>query len=139
MKNIWLKISAFFAPSRLFEVTPAPIGKYLYLAIFFGVCVVVAIILKIMVKKFSPEYRRLIKKLIPALWIPGGVGLILIFMRWQSMPYFGSRFILIVLIVLMLIWFEQIIWYQLIEVPRIIKLKQEKEKLYKYLPRKKAS
>lgn len=116
----------------IFQITPDTDGLYKYLAIIFGLMLVTAVIL--IFRKPKEIYRKLNSKLITLLLIIGFFGLVLIFFRFEAIPYLSSRLMLLILFLIFLIWGILIIYYRFMILPREIKKKKEKENFEKYLP-----
>lgn len=123
---------------RIFETTPSPQGNYLYLTAFFGAAIIAGIIFKIVLAKNTSKYVRAYRKFFGLLLFIGISGLVMVFFRWQSIPYIGSRFALLVVALISLVWLLQILIYRFVSLPKQFRLKLEKEKLKKYLPREKS-
>lgn len=64
----------------------------------------------------------------------GAVGYILFFLKQQRAPYLGMRLWIGLWLVACLVWLVFILKYIFIEVPKVKKIKKEKEELKKYLP-----
>lgn len=129
-----INLSKLLEASYIFEKTPAAKGLYLYLAIVFGLLLVLALILIIQLKKKEKIYKKLHTKIINLLLFTGFLGLVLIFFRWQQIPYLGSRFFMLVLAGVVIIWLGVIYWYRFLILPKEIE-KYEKQKIFeKYLP-----
>lgn len=116
-------------------MSPAAGGLYQYLAIVFGLMIILSVVL--FLKKPAEIYRKLYGKVISLFLIVGLIGIALIFFRFEAMPYLGSRLMFLVLIFVFLIWFGLIVYYRLIILPQEIRQKKEKENFEKYLPRRK--
>lgn len=122
---------------RIFEIKPSAQGEYIYMAIFFGLCLIISFILSIIAKRNQNESKKVQNRVVYLLLVTGIVGLILIFLRWQSIPYLGSRFMIYLLGVMIVTWIIKIILYRVRVLPRERIKKQEKENFEKYLPRPK--
>ena len=122
----------------LFETYPPTNGLYLYLVIIFAVFIFGAIATWwINRKNKSLVYRRLLNSLFNLLLTIGILGLFLIFFRWQEIPYLGNRIAFIILFFVTVIWGGYVGWYRLVILPKEIKIKSEKDRFEKYLPRPK--
>lgn len=136
--NFPIDFEKLISTERIFEITPDPIGNYLYLLILSGLLLAVAIYLKI--------FKRKIKKNAKVFNALGNLFIffsltsaVIIFFRWQSIPYLGSRFAFMIVLVASLLWLLNILFYIWFELPQKKKLKIEREKFEKYLPRKKVN
>jgi len=138
MSNILnqIDLSKIFDPNLIFEASPDPQGFYLYIAIIYGLILVLAIILGVISRR-NPQsvYKKLRSKTIYLMLFVGLVGLMLTFFRWQAIPYIGSRLMVLALWIVAIAWLVEIIWYWLFILPQQKKLQQEKENFEKYLPR----
>lgn len=134
-----IDLTKLFDPNLIFEATPSPEGLYLDTLAIYGLLLSTAVILGIISRR-NPQsvYKNLWRKFIYLSLFTGIIGPVLIFFRWQSIPYLGSRLAVLALWITTLFWLLQIIWYWLIILPREIKAKQEKENFEKYLPRQKS-
>ncbi len=133
-QNIDLK--KFLDTKYIFEKTPPPISDYLYLAIVFAVFVVLGIFFWIWYNRktefaFWKEFRY---RLFNLFFYIGLVGLVLVFSRWQGIPYVGSRFFILVDFLIFIIWGMWIIYFRLIIIPKEIKKFERKQQFEKYLP-----
>lgn len=134
---IWFEnLKTVFSKEKIFEITPAPTGNYLYTAILFGLVIIAAILLHILFKKQSKNSQKVWGRLIPLLWFTGITELFLIFFRWQSIPYLGSRFLMLMMFSVAVLWLAQILWFKFVELPQELSIKKKKQEFEKYLPRK---
>lgn len=122
----------------IFEKTPSSQGMYLYLAIVFGLCVIAAIAIGLLHSKQNKTFRKVYSMVYNMLMTVGLIGLFLVLMRYQSISYMGSRFLIYVLVLVVLMWVNQILVYRYLELPKEIKKKQERERFEKYLPKAKS-
>lgn len=72
------------------------------------------------------------------LFVVGLVGLILIFFRWQGIPYFNSRLWLLLWLVIAGIWGAEVIRYLLKKYPAERRLFVSRRHFERYLPRPKS-
>lgn len=121
----------------IFEKTPSSQGMYLYLAIVFGLCVIAAIVIGLLHAKQNKTFKKVYSMVYNLLLTVGLIGLFLVLMRYQSISYMGSRFLIYVLFLVVLMWVNQILVYRYLELPKEIKKKQERERFEKYLPKAK--
>ena len=118
----------------IFETSPSATGLYQYLAIVFAVLILAAFVLIIKARKKEEIFKPLYAKIINLLFFTAFSGLILIFFRWQGIPYLGSRLLLVVLLAVVFVWSMIIVWYKFKILPRKIE-KYQKQKIFeKYLP-----
>lgn len=121
----------------IFEKNPSTQGMYLYVAAVFGLCVIGAIVIGLAYAKQNKVYRKVYSMVYSMLLTIGLIGLSLVLMRYQGVSYLGSRFLLYVLFLVVLMWVNQILVYRYIDLPKEIKKKQERERFEKYLPKAK--
>lgn len=121
----------------IFQATPNPEGMYKYLGIIFVLLIIAALALKIFFKSLNPVRKKIINKIIYFLLIIGLSGIFWIFFRFEQIAYIGSRLILIVIILAIIIWGLQICFYWLIYAPKEFSRIKQKESFEKYLPRSK--
>lgn len=131
-----INLAKIIDPNLVFEASPSSEGLYLYSLIIYGLLLVAAIILGVISRRDRQSiYRKLWRQLIYLLLFTGLVGPVLVFLRWQSIPYIGSRLMVLVLWIITVAWLAQIITYKIWVLPKEIKKIKEKEKFEKYLPR----
>jgi CDP-diglyceride synthetase len=100
-------------------------------------------IFSLLVALFLPFYpwqpwQIIIKnRLSPPLWILGLVGLVLLFARNQSIPYFSSRIFLSAFILVLLLWIGYSLTVALFEVGKNKRIHEEEQRFARYLPRPK--
>lgn len=142
MKEIFSRIdlNKLFRVERIFEIDPEPNGLYLYLAFIFTLLIIVAAVIaavKILKKSSTfPTSSKLLSKWFHFCLIIGLAGLVLIFFRYQGIAYLGSRLMMIFLAIWSLIWVLTIIFYRVFTIPKESKIREEKERFEKYLPKK---
>lgn len=124
----------FFLKSYLFEVQPNSEGLYWYLSIIFVVFILAALILIVVSKKKDKIFKILYAKIINLLIFAGLVGLGLIFLRYEGIPYLGSRLFLLILLLTVIIWSIAIAWYRWKILPQKIKEEKKRQAFEKYLP-----
>ena len=130
-----IEIKKLFDFPRIFESTPNPQGLYQYLSILFGLLLIVALIIFLTTKKQKSIIKNYFNRIINLLLFTGIAGLILIFCRWQGIPYLGSRLMLYILLLTFIIWGGFIIWFRLVILPKEIAELKAKERFKKYLPK----
>ncbi|TSC96935.1 MAG: hypothetical protein CEN88_245 [Candidatus Berkelbacteria bacterium Licking1014_2] len=133
-----------FSPQKLFDLRylfdPNPSwqqGKLLLaLAVFCGTMVVAAILLAIFGNRLNFNGKNQALKLLADCGI---IGLGLVFSRWQSLSYLSSRFLIVVLLLVIVFWTLKIIYFCRVRQPKI---KQKTDSHYhqyvKYLPKKRS-
>ncbi len=130
----------FLAPNYLFELRPAVSGWALKaMLILFVVFCVAGIIIKIAqkIRKVESIEAKLLHKYFACFLTMGIIGLILTWLRYETVYILASRIWLLIWLVALVIWLVMIIRYQYKVVP-IAKKRLEQKKLFaKYLPKKK--
>lgn len=125
-----------FDLGRIFETTPESQGLYQYLAVIFGLIILATVILIFQARNKKPIFRNFYNQIVNLFLFTGITGEILIFCRWQGIPYLGSRLMLYILGLVFIIWGGYILWFRISVFPGKIKQLKEKEKFEKYLPKK---
>jgi hypothetical protein len=120
--------------SYIFESSPNSEGLYINLAIFFGLMIITACVMKLFIKPTKAIRKKFIDKLFYLLLIIGILGLIWVFARFEEIAYLRSRITIILLFCVFIAWAMEIVFYRSYIVPKeLIKIRQ-KEKFEKYLP-----
>ena len=126
-----------FEPSYIFEKTPSANSDYLYLAIVFGLFIVLAIVFWFIYgkkKKNLPVLSSLQGRFFNIFFYTGISGLVLIFFRFQQIPYLGSRLFLLILILVFIIWSIYLLYFYFKILPQKISKFREEQIYNKYLP-----
>lgn len=121
--------------NRIFEVTPTSDGHYVYLAIIFAVFLLISIVLGFASRRVQKDFKKVYTKSAFLFLVTGLLGLFSIAMRFEAIPYLGSRFFLYVLALIDIIWIMNIARYRFITIPQKLKKNQNKEKFNQYLPK----
>ena len=129
-----INFNKLLVKSYILETTPPAVGLYKYLAIAFGIFILTAFILIVKSKNKEEIWKSLYAKIINLLIFSGAFGLMLIFFRFEGIPYLGSRLFLLVLLLGLIIWSATIIWYRFKILPKKIKEYQKRKAFEKYLP-----
>ena len=127
-------LKKLFDTGYIFESAPSAEGLYKYLAILFGLFIIFAFALIIKSKKQNEVLKKLYSKAINLLLLGGFFGLILVFFRWQGIPYLSSRLLLLVLFLIFLLWLLRIMWYKFKILPKEIEQYNKRKIFEKYLP-----
>ncbi len=126
-----------FNLSYIFESTPASTGLYKYLTILFGLMIIGAVVIFFFNRKDKDNYKKLKNNFFNLFLTTGIIGSVLIFLRFQEVPYLGSRLMLLILLVAFVIWSFFIGYYGFFILPEEIIKRKEKEHFEKYLPKSK--
>ncbi|MBI4175402.1 hypothetical protein HY523_02165 [Candidatus Berkelbacteria bacterium] len=125
----------------LFARRPEPNSELLFtFAILFGLILISSGLLWLYFsrrERYEPFLMRLRIRLVRWSFTTGFVGLLLIFFRWQGIPYLSSRFFLLLWLVISTVWFLTLITYLLKKFPRERTITQSHQLREKYLPRAK--
>lgn len=132
-------IKAIIRPSYwITHQSVVPEQWQLALTVFFGVLLafgLVALLFSVM-KKFRKPYRTLFSKFSAWSWTMGLLGYALLFFSVQQVAYASVRLNYLLWLGLAVWWIYYIIGYAVKDVPRLIEGQHRKEKIEKYLPRK---
>ncbi|MCX6806718.1 MAG: hypothetical protein NT135_01190 [Candidatus Berkelbacteria bacterium] len=111
-------------------------GFLLPFIIFFGLMLLLGVIIPILIKKRfkkSPPYRKLGEKIQSPILTFSIIGFILIFFGWQAIPYLSSRILLILLQLAFVCWLIYFLVYLLKIFPKEIANWHEELHKMKYL------
>ncbi len=133
-----LDLKKFLDTSYIFEKTPPPISEYLYLTIVFFFFIALGIFFWLWYNRKTefPFWKELRLRVFNLFFYVGLVGLVLVFSRWQGIPYGGSRFFMIIVFAIFIIWGLTIIYFRLAVIPEKIKKFSRKKQFERYLPQK---
>ena len=134
-----IDLKNFITPYYLFNPNPSSNFKFLLpLLIFFALMLVVAIIFPIWFrkrKKKSPPRINMVGKIQTPLLTFSLIGVLLLFFRWQALPYLSTRILLLTLLISFLVWLFLFLIYLKVGFQKEIKnWHMEREKL-KYFPK----
>ena len=131
-----MQFKDFFTKEYLLDPTPPQESKlYIPLIILFSFLILLAIGI-LFTKK---DIRKIANKYFYAFLISGISGLIYLFSRYEGLPIFGSRFFLIVVFLILLIWMIINVIWMIRRLPNHFKTKKREEKYLKYLPKQKSN
>jgi len=122
---------------RLFNLRPPAmqIRTVIILAVFFGLCVVLGLISKILTKKIKDGLRiKGLKQLFYLFVIMGILGLVYLFFAWQKITLLAGRFWLLIWLLTVIIWLGFIGRYMFFEAPKLRAEIEKKRKFEKYIP-----
>lgn len=137
MINIWHLILNLFSIDSLFEVTPSSAGDYLFLTIFFAALIIGSIVSAILKIKANRLLKKFYGNCYGLLLTMGLIGLLLIFFRFEAVPYLASRLAILIWFLVFVLWLGNILIYRFVVYPKAIQANIAKEKFEKYLPKKK--
>lgn len=129
-----MNLSTFFSQNYLFDISPTPKSKlYLPLLIIFGLMIVLSVAISFQ--------RKSIKKVIGKFFVPllsaGVLGLIYLFARHESLPYLSSRFFLMLILCLLIVWVIYLLIWSARYIPKHMSSQKIEDKYNKYLPKAK--
>lgn len=131
----------YFSSNYLFNASPSGEEKMqIGLAVFFLLLIIVGILVFfILGKKYHqfPPFKPPKIHIINCSLFVGITGLLLLFFRWQNIPYLSMRFLLLVLLVAFLIWLVYIIIYIRTKLIYDLKKFQVEQRYQSYIIRKK--
>jgi hypothetical protein len=131
-------ISQFISQDYIFEKTPPFTSVFLYLVGVFVLFMAIAFLGWFYFGKKSrklPFYRPIQSQVFNLFFYVSLFGLILSFFRWQQLAYLGSRFFLLILLLVFIFWGLSIVYYRFKIFPKEFTKYQAKKNFEKYLPR----
>ena len=127
--------------SYLIDQRPAPDSTLvLVLAILFALAIIGSGLLWFSLFRRERQYpilARVRERTVRFLFASGFVGLILVFFRWQGIPYFASRIWLLLWIVVTIVWLVRLLMYLLKKFPKERKIENNRMLKERYLPKSK--
>ena len=132
-----INLSKLFRADYIFEASPVATGLYLYFLIVFGIFIVLSLIFFILLRRKNKIYHKLYKRASIFFLVIGLIGLLLIFFRFEQIPYLSSRLMFLGLAIVFLLWGGWIGFYIIFTLPKEKKELFKKQKFIKYLPRHK--
>lgn len=133
--------SRIFKYDYIFEYVPSWNSKIsIYNFYIFGGIIILGIIFYILRKTlFRKRYfwQKLALKLIPLCYTIGITGVVLVFFRFQAIPFLSSRFLIYVLVFATIIWLVVITWYFIRKYSKESKNFNIEKRIKRYLPTKK--
>jgi len=128
-------IKDFLSKEYLFS-SEAPANQQLFLitvGIFLFFVIISAFI------SYSKKIHKGLKnRLFNFLLTTGLVGLIISFLRYESVAYIGTRFVMIVFLSVSVIWYFSVTFYSIFKMPKEINLIKNHQRYTQYLPKKKS-
>ncbi|MFA4996009.1 MAG: hypothetical protein WC536_02615 [Patescibacteria group bacterium] len=130
-----MTISEFFSKDYLFNPnTPSESRLYVPLIALFGTLIVFAIITKLV---RNVEVKKISERFFLSFLTMGVLGFFYLFFRYEELPYLGSRFFLLLILVVLFVWVLIDAIWTLRFMPKYKKEKKIEERYEKYLPKKK--
>lgn len=129
-----INFQKFLDKDYIFEPSPPPTGLYQYLAVIFGLFLIAGVIIAAQTRRKEEIYKKLFVRIVSLFLFTGTSGLILVFFRYEGIPYLGSRLLLLVLLAVFIIWALLVVRYKFLILPKEIRQYQKKKIFEKYLP-----
>ena len=130
-----MTLEYIFSQKYLFDPVPTSESRlYIPLLVLFALCLIGSLIIKLP----SDLNKKIKNRFFYALLIPGILGFIYLFSRYEGLPWLGSRFNLALILGLVIIWNLALVIWAAKYIPKIKKAKVEKENFNKYLPKSKS-
>ncbi|KKW33970.1 MAG: hypothetical protein UY81_C0082G0003 [Candidatus Giovannonibacteria bacterium GW2011_GWA2_53_7] len=126
----------FFNLSHLFSLRPQAmqLRAVLMLAVIFGLALAVGLVAMVLKKKQRGLTVAGFNQLSSAGLTMGISGLLYLFFAWQGVALLGSRFWILVWVIITVIWSALIIRYFTVTIPKRIKENLKKQRFEKYIP-----
>ena len=134
-------IKKLFQLDYIFEKTPDAAGAYKYLVFLFVFLILLSVVAWIGYGRLSrkiPLWRKMQTRVFNFFFYTGIIGLILLFFRYEQIAYLGSRFFLILLLLVFIIWGIYILYFRIIRFSKEIIQYHEQKKFEMYLPHRQA-
>ena len=124
----------FFTTDYLFATT-TPTDKLRFLTVvgIFFLFIIVAILLAYN-KKIHPQLRA---RLFNFFLTIGILGIVAAFFRYESIPYVGTRLVMLLVIMAAFVWYLFITIYSITKMPKEVRLRKNQERYVQYLPKQK--
>jgi len=122
-------LNKLFNWSRLVDPLPDDGWKFLWYAV--GICA--GLIILAIIRAFIPGDKTLKRKTESMLITVGLIGFLLIFFRYQEIPYFSARLLWLVLVGCALVWIILILYYRQVKLPKIILKQKVEERKKRYI------
>lgn len=135
-----MNIFQLFSPSYLFTIQPGSSFKFMVpLIAFFLILAIGSFYLEKWIKK--QPHKKAINELLPKLSsrirLFGILGFVLLFCRYENIPYFAMRFVLLAYLIGILVYVGRSIYKYKKHLPELLEKKEKKEIHNKYLPKNK--
>ena len=122
--------------SYLFEPNlPASIEAGLYLMIFFGACIVLAILLATLYRPHNYLNKNFKNRMGKMLCTCGLLGFVLLFFRWQTLSFLNLRIWLVGLLAFFVLWLGYNLFYYFIALPKQLSVYKRQVEFQSFLPK----
>ena len=136
-----IDVTKLFSWNYLFEQRPDAQSNLVFvLAVLFGLAVLgsgLTWLYLVRKERREPLLVQVRVRFVPWLFTTGSVGLLLVFFRFEGVPYFASRFWLASWLIGSLIWLVRLLYYLLKKFPKERSLNAERLVRERYLPKSK--
>lgn len=129
-----MTLSTIFSNNYLFDPNPTATSKlYIPLLLVFGLMIILSIVISLQ----KPEVKKIVGGFFTPFISTGVLGLIYLFARYESLPYLSSRFFLVLVVVMFVVW-EIILLIKTIRfAPTYLNSRKTEDRYEKYLPKAK--
>jgi uncharacterized membrane protein YdcZ (DUF606 family) len=128
-------IKDFLTKEYLFSAE-APANQQLFL-ITVGIFLFF-IVISIFLSYSKKIHKGLKNRLFNFLLTTGLLGLMISFLRFESVAYIGTRFVMIIFLSISIIWYFSVTSYSIFKMPKEINLIKNHQRYTQYLPKKKS-
>ena len=129
-----MDLQYIFSQKYLFDPTPPPESKlYLRLLIFFSILIIAAITI-LLIKRLEKKARE---RQFYCFLVCGVLGMFYLFGRYEGLPWLGSRFFLVLILLTLLAWTFYLAIWMARYLPEKKYIEQTEERYKKYLPKSK--
>lgn len=129
-----MTLKEFFSKGYLFDPVPTSQSKmYVVLLVVFSLMIIAAILISFQ----KEEIKKIAKKFSAAFYTIGILGLVYLFSRYEGLPGLASRFFLLLILTLFVLWMTALLIWLSRVLPQHFESKKRDEKYYKYLPKAK--
>jgi predicted membrane channel-forming protein YqfA (hemolysin III family) len=136
-----IDLKKLFDAGYLFDWLPPRESEIIFaFAVIFGLAIILSGLVWVYFirkERFEPILQAVRSRIVFWLFVSGLVGLLLVFFRWQGIPYFAGRIWLLAWLILSLLWAVALLGYLLKKFPKERSLYQERLLRERYLPKPK--
>ncbi|MCX6808890.1 MAG: hypothetical protein NTW50_04475 [Candidatus Berkelbacteria bacterium] len=130
-----MNFSQIFSSNGIFDPVPNPNAHYFIpMVIVFSFLIIAAAAILILTKDFV---RKLLIRYVPPFFTAGGLGLVHLGARYESLPWLGSVAFFVLVVLMLIVWLAIVAIWMARFTPKFIKSVEIEEKYKKYLPKAK--
>jgi uncharacterized membrane protein len=134
--NFTMTFKDVFTKSYLLDPTPSPESRlYVPLLVLFLILIILAIVVKVL----PLRYDQMAKRYSATFLTSGAIGLLHLFGRYETLPWLGSRLVLLLVLSVFIIWMLINIVWALKSIPKHTKDLKKQDRYLKYLPNAKST